>query len=665
MIEVNRLGSSPAHQAFAAQEGFSLLGPPESGLTLLERMTHVSLQAWGEHCTECAAPDCHFTCDLFERGSTGLCRRFVDGLVVRPCRGAAVPYTFEAIFKPSARLLSVGNTLCVSRPRHARGARALLYVSRFTCILLGMLRWMPGRVRWRATDLVRGALNRIPRLLNKRRAARGGARPDAFVAVIGNPADRPVTVDLSASGFGDSQGGRLWRCTRSVPHGWHSFEISFDEVAAVIDPARLFRLSVTPQIETPTLLQFLYIGFVRLRAPSSESSNPPAALGAVPRRKRSGRAGHPIIESPSAPKVKLLVTDLDNTLWDGTLVEDPDKEYALRPGVREALTALDERGILLSIASKNNPEDAQKQLEQLGLWDLFLHPQITWGPKSESVRCIVDALNIGEDTVAFIDDSEFERAEVTAAVPSVRAFDADAFADLSSQEAFDVPVTDESRRRRGMYRNEQHRARTFEKARVDYDEFLFSCETTLSLEAYDETNRDRVLELVQRTNQLNFSGNRYSRESLETLLAEPGVVPVVMRCGDRFGDYGIIGFAILALRDDIVEITDLMFSCRVQGKKVEHSFLAHVLHEAEAGGYGEVRCVLKETVRNRPATRVFSDLGFERTSEATTTVARITLPAAELRDKAWPVSVKADIALSTDAGMLTHSAPGDKPERLA
>ena len=310
--------------------------------------------------------------------------------------------------------------------------------------------------------------------------------------------------------------------------------------------------------------------------------------------------------------MKLLVVDLDNTLWDGILLETPDRAFRLRDGVGEALAELDRRGILLSIASKNNADEARTVLQNMGIWDLFLHPQINWDPKSVGIRRTVEALNIGMDSVAFIDDSEFELGEVAAALPAVRTFRANEFASLPSRSEFDAPVTDESRGRRSLYRQEQNRQAEYRQSHLDYDAFLASCGIRLVMEALNSSNSERVYELVQRTNQLNYSGTRYTRPDLDGLLRGKGIVPVVMRCEDRFGTYGIVGFSILRRRPEALEIADLMFSCRIQGKKIEHSYFAFLIEAATQGGAARVICRFKRTERNAPAARVFDDLGFEK-----------------------------------------------------
>ena len=115
-------------------------------------------------------------------------------------------------------------------------------------------------------------------------------------------------------------------------------------------------------------------------------------------------------------EVKCLVWDLDNTVWDGVLLEGDS--VRLRHEVRHVICTLDERGILQSIASRNDYDEAMAKLEELSLAEYFVYAQISWGPKSTSLQNIVQRLNIGADSVAFIDDDPFERDEVAASVPA-------------------------------------------------------------------------------------------------------------------------------------------------------------------------------------------------------------------------------------------------------
>ena len=529
-----------------------------------------------DSCTECAAPRCHRSCDLFDRGVVGRCKRFVDGIVVHKTDNSFT-YEVEALFKPWGQIICCGNTWCVDEQAYKRWAPWIPRLGHLAFLLQCFFRPLPATMHWWITDKLRGLGNRLPRLLNKLAFRPGQPLPTRLIAIIGNPQHEPVDLELSLSGFGDSQEGRSLRRTFSLKTGWNVICIPAEEINPVVDLRKLYRFCLVPLVDSPVLLQFAYMGFVY-----------------------DGRR----------KPVKLLVVDLDNTLWSGILVETPDKLFSLLPGIRETLEMFDRRGILLSVASKNNEVDAKAVLERLGLWDYFLYPQINWEPKSAGIRRIVASLNIGLDAVAFVDDSEFERAEVASSLPEVRTYDATELACLGSRSEFDVPVTDESKDRRALYRQEGRRNMEFERSSVDYDTFLVSCRMRLILERLTDTNRERVFELVQRTNQLNYSGRHYMREELQRLVGDSRLVPVVMRCEDRFGNYGIVGFSLLERTGSDLKVRDLMLSCRVQGKRVEHGCFAYLVSTARRVGLKQLVCCFTRTSRNAPAARVFADMGF-------------------------------------------------------
>jgi FkbH-like protein len=258
-------------------------------------------------------------------------------------------------------------------------------------------------------------------------------------------------------------------------------------------------------------------------------------------------------QAPTQPKpacepakfAKVVVWDLDHTVWDGILLEDGAQGVSLRPGVREAMAELDARGILQSVASKNNRDEALNALAHHGLSDLMLAPQIGWGPKSASLTRLADILNLGLDSFVFIDDQPFERGEVGEAHAGVTVLDEHAVTGLLERPQFDVPITPESRSRRALYAVEAQRVLAAGEAGSDYDTFLRSCALTLTVEPLTLAEAERVYELSQRTNQLNVAATRYSREDVSAMIgACNGLQGWTMRCQDRFGDYGLIGFAL-------------------------------------------------------------------------------------------------------------------------
>jgi FkbH-like protein len=316
------------------------------------------------------------------------------------------------------------------------------------------------------------------------------------------------------------------------------------------------------------------------------------------------------LENPKSRKAKCVVWDLDNTLWHGTLVEDGVDGVNVKTAIVDVIKALDERGILNSIASKNDASEALAALERFGLKEYFLFPQIGWEPKSTAVWRIAEALNIGLDTVIFVDDEAFERAEISETLSSVVVFPETAVTRLLYDDLFDVPVTSESATRRLMYQTEIRRNQAFSKiGDSKYEEFLRSCRITLGISPLGHDNIRRIYELSQRTNQLNISGTRYEESHVASLIQRSGLMNLVLQCQDRFGDYGIIGF--LSANLGTFEIEDFFMSCRVQRKHVEHAIFQYLIDRFRENGASIIRVRFRRTDRNTASIALLENLGFK------------------------------------------------------
>src|SRR5271166_1791759 len=275
-----------------------------------------------------------------------------------------------------------------------------------------------------------------------------------------------------------------------------------------------------------------------------------------------------------------------------------------------AIKELDQRGILHSVVSKNNPDEALDALKRFGLSEYFLAPQIGWGPKSAGVTEIARRLNINKNTFLFIDDQAFERAEVSSTHPDLRVLDDSRIGGLTALPELDAPVTEEARNRRQMYKVEETRENAFRQADSSFLDFLRSCEITLTISALAEANIARVFELSQRTNQLNYAGRATTRKDVEDLRngVASGKEGLVLSCTDKFGDYGVIGFAIVDVERFHVE--NFFMSCRVQHKKVDHAFFAWLIERAMTRGQDVVSTVFHFSGRNQSARQVLEEMKF-------------------------------------------------------
>jgi FkbH-like protein len=321
--------------------------------------------------------------------------------------------------------------------------------------------------------------------------------------------------------------------------------------------------------------------------------------------------GHVVIEPGPTRKpgaVKCVVWDLDNTVWDGVLLEDSD--VRLRPGVRQTIATLDERGILNSVASRNDTDAAVAKLTELGLNEFFLYPQISWNAKSSSIKVIADALNIGIDSLAFVDDQPFERDEVAHEYPEALCVDANDLTDLLVRKEF-IPrfATEDSRHRRQMYLTDQVR----KDAETTYigprEEFLTTLDMRLEIAIAQESDLQRAEELTVRTSQLNTTGRTYSYDELDAFRRSKGHLLLITRLTDRYGPYGNIGLALVHISSAQWIVKLLLMSCRVMSRGVGIVLMNHIKRLARDAGV-ELLADFVHTSRNRMMFVSFKFNGF-------------------------------------------------------
>ncbi len=278
--------------------------------------------------------------------------------------------------------------------------------------------------------------------------------------------------------------------------------------------------------------------------------------------------------------IKLVVWDLDETLWRGALLEDC--YVCLRDNVVEVIQTLDRRGILQSIASRNNYDHAMGQLRRFGLAEYFLYPQINWGSKAASLKTIASSIDIGLDAVAFIDDQEFERDEVAFSLPEVSCIDP-----VELESLLDRPdmnprfITEDSRLRRLMYISDLERKKAEEAFVGPREEFLATLNMDLGIGLADLEDLNRAEELTLRTNQLNTTGYTYSYEELNEFRQSDHHKLLIASLTDKYGTYGKIGLALVECAEAHWTIKLLLMSCRVMSKGVGTILINYILRLAK------------------------------------------------------------------------------------
>ena len=280
-------------------------------------------------------------------------------------------------------------------------------------------------------------------------------------------------------------------------------------------------------------------------------------------------------------------------------------------GARADSVTQDQRGIVHSLASNNNFDDAMKQLKEFGLQEYFLYPEIHWSAKSGSIANIAKNLNLGLDAFLFIDDQPFERDEVKSAHPEITCVAADDYRKLPADKAL-MPrfVTEDSKRRRRIYMDDRSRKQDAAEFKGPRGKFLSSLSIVITISEAREEDLKRAEELTVRTNQLNATGQTYSYDELKSFLQSPDHGLFVCEMQDRYGHYGKIGLALVETAEPCWHIKLLLMSCRVMSLGVGTVLLTHILRSAQRAGK-RVTADFRHTGRNRMMYVTYKFAGFK------------------------------------------------------
>ena len=320
-------------------------------------------------------------------------------------------------------------------------------------------------------------------------------------------------------------------------------------------------------------------------------------------------------------QVKVVIFDLDNTLWRGQLAEDyqPGMEWPHSHGwplgIWEVVHHLRRRGIMTALASKNDQEIVIARWNDavnpsFVNFEDFITPQINWQPKAENVAKIFETLSLTQKSAVFVDDNPVEREAVKAALPGVRTIGSNPFLTrrilLWSPETQIASRTEESKRREDMLHSQLQRER--QRISMSHDDFLETLETSLSIwELTDTAHRSfsRVFELVNKTNQFNTTGRRWVVSDYQSFWQGGGQV-FAFSVTDRFTDYGTVG--VVFIKE--YEIMQYVMSCRVLGMEIEmaalNTIIQHIRDHGEVQIFGDI---IPGPV-NMPCRDVFLKSGF-------------------------------------------------------
>ena len=334
-----------------------------------------------------------------------------------------------------------------------------------------------------------------------------------------------------------------------------------------------------------------------------------------------------LIRSIYGRSKKCLVLDLDNTLWGGVIGDDGVNHIVLGRDhpVGEAfldfqryVKNLKERGIILAACSKNDVGNAKQGFTHpdsiLKLED-FSAFKANWNPKPENIREIAAELNIGLDSLVFVDDNPAERALVERELPEVTVpnvgADVSCFADVLEQERFfEVDkVVREDLSRSAYYRDNAQRS-AFEGNYSDYGEFLDSLAMRAEIGPFAPVYLERVTQLINKTNQFNLTTRRYTRAEVEEISRDRNCVTFYGRLADRFGDNGLVSVVIGRTSGEALELDLWVMSCRVFKREMEFAMFDAIVKDCQARGIHRIIGTYISSNKNSLVAGLYADLGF-------------------------------------------------------
>jgi FkbH-like protein len=353
------------------------------------------------------------------------------------------------------------------------------------------------------------------------------------------------------------------------------------------------------------------------------------ALDALPELARHTAA---LLAAAEGLSAKAVVVDLDDTLWGGAIAEDGLGGIRLGDGpegeayvaLQDYLLALRSRGIMLAVVSKNNDADAREPFQRhpdmrLSLPDVDVFVA-NWTDKATNVRRVAAELNIGLDSLVFVDDNPAERQVIRQMLPEVEVIalptePADYVRALSDSLLFESASVTTADLDRAEYHRARAAAADLAEAASSLEEFYSNLEMTAVVGPFDELNLSRIVQLIGKTNQFNVTARRHRLADVRGFMADERCITLYLRLRDRFGDQGLVGVLIADQDGDVIEIDTWLMSCRVIGRTVEDAMFHHLWQLAKTRGCSRIRGTFAPTEKNGLVRDLFPRLGFDLESE--------------------------------------------------
>lgn len=512
---------------------------------------------WCEHCVECSAPECYKTCKIYKKRKDGACVRINNGIspfgrINNKKTGAKIS------FRKWGKIESGYYPFYYHTDKYEKIEKRFLFFNNIYNKLLKSSLFFFKNISSRY-------FNRLERKYFKK-IAMNGIKANNIYLHINAKSNNELKLILEIK----NSEGNLYRNNISINKDFYDQYISIPQIESNNSTAILIypeNINVGNEIEILTL---------------------------------------ELIEKENEQKkIKCVIWDLDNTLWDGILSENGD--IKIKQEIVNIIKDFDEKGIINSICSKNNENDVTKKLKEFNVYDYFVFKKINWNPKSVNINKTIKEMNISPDTIAFIDDMKFEREEVLSTIPNITCIDPLYIKDFLSSDRLKIKISDESKKRRLTYQMLEKQKNELEEWTGSIDEFLKQCKMQVFVRHPQNEDYERCHELILRTNQLNSSGRRLSIDEIKGFCMSDKYNTYLISCLDKYGDYGQVGFIIMNV-EKIVTVTDFVLSCRVANKKIENTVLKKLFTLLKLK---KMNFMYKKTPRNTPIYNVIKNLQME------------------------------------------------------
>lgn len=329
----------------------------------------------------------------------------------------------------------------------------------------------------------------------------------------------------------------------------------------------------------------------------------------------------PIFLSANGKVKKALIFDCDNTLWKGILGEDGFEKIKMYKEIQYLAIQLSKKGVIIGLCSKNNPQDVDEVLEKHPKMILrdenIVIKKVNWEDKATNLKSIAKELNIGLDSIVFIDDSDFEVNLIKEELPMIEVFQvpnkeyeyAMMIRDILNL-FYNPKETKEDLEKVKMYKAQIARIEA-KQSIVNIDDYLKSLELCITLYIDDINEVARISQMTQKTNQFNLTTKRYTEIDIENFIKDKNKMVLAIGVGDKFGDNGIVGLAILEYQNNLAIIDTFLMSCRVLGRNIEYKFMDIIIDILESKGVEKIKSNYMKTLKNEQVSDLYDRYGFE------------------------------------------------------